>query len=99
MTERAIRNHGTDYMHGLHELAGVTEPVAVVIRPDGSLDVFGQVGIVDQQTVSDRPYTWIVGQNRYLHEHRYSGQVLRHSHPDGERDHGYYEHPEDIPAR
>lgn len=29
-----------------------------------------------------------------LHEHRYKGQVLTHSHPSGEP-HGYFNHPED----
>jgi hypothetical protein len=31
------------------------------------------------------------------HEHRYSGQVLRHSHPDGDKPHAYFGHPEDYP--
>jgi hypothetical protein len=29
------------------------------------------------------------------HEHTYLGQKLRHSHPGGNVQHGYYEHPED----
>jgi hypothetical protein len=31
------------------------------------------------------------------HEHRYSSQTLRHSHPDGDKPHGYFQHPEDYP--
>jgi hypothetical protein len=44
-----IRNHSPDNMTGLGELEGITEPVAVVVRPDGSLDVYGRVGVVDQR--------------------------------------------------
>jgi hypothetical protein len=29
------------------------------------------------------------------HTHRTSGQVLTHSHPGGDREHGYFEHHED----
>jgi hypothetical protein len=29
------------------------------------------------------------------HEHDNQGQKLRHSHPGGDRPHGYFEHPED----
>jgi hypothetical protein len=29
------------------------------------------------------------------HEHEYQGQKLRHTHEYGEREHGYFEHPED----
>lgn len=43
------RFHSSDDMDRLRELAHVTEPVAVVVRPDGSLDVYGHVGIVDQR--------------------------------------------------
>jgi hypothetical protein len=48
-----IRYHSSDDMDGVGELPGVTEPVAVVIRPDGSLDVYGDVAIVDQRTPLD----------------------------------------------
>ena len=30
------------------------------------------------------------------HEHRFQGQKLKHSHADGDKPHGYYEHPEDA---
>lgn len=40
-------------------------------------------------------YTF-VGQTRATHIHRYSGQVLRHSHEGGAYQHGYYEHAEDA---
>jgi hypothetical protein len=30
-----------------------------------------------------------------MHEHTEQGQTLRHSHPGGDRPHGYFEHPED----
>ncbi len=29
-----------------------------------------------------------------MHEHRFQGQTLKHSHPS-DHDHGYFEHPED----
>ena len=44
-----IRQHSADDMCGLGELADVTEPVAVVIRPDGSVDVYGYLAVVDQR--------------------------------------------------
>jgi hypothetical protein len=44
-----IRNHSSDDMDGLGELEGVTCPVAVVLRPDGSVDVYGYVHVVDQR--------------------------------------------------
>jgi hypothetical protein len=44
-----VRYHSSDYMDGLREFAGVTEPVAVVIRPGGSVDVYGCVAIIDQR--------------------------------------------------
>ncbi len=31
------------------------------------------------------------------HEHRYSGQTLRHSHDGGDQPHGYFQHAEDFP--
>ena len=34
-----------------------------------------------------------------MHEHRFQGQKLRHSHPGGEVPHGYFEHPEDGSAK
>ena len=37
-------------------------------------------------------YTWL-GPSK--HRHRYRGQVLEHSHPDGGVPHGYYGHSED----
>lgn len=49
----ANRVHSSDDMDGSRELAGVTEPVAVVVRPDGSLDVYGCVGVVDQRPEAD----------------------------------------------
>lgn len=44
-----VRHHSSDDMDGLRELAGITEPAAVVLRPDGSVDVYGYIGIVDQR--------------------------------------------------
>lgn len=43
------RYHSSDDMDGLGELADVYAPVAVVVRPDGSLDVYGDIGIIDQR--------------------------------------------------
>jgi hypothetical protein len=45
-----VRHHSSDSIGTLHELIDVVEPVAVVVRPDGSLDVYGYVGVVDQRT-------------------------------------------------
>lgn len=38
------------------------------------------------------------GQDAHLigHWHSYAGQMLEHSHADGDKPHGYYEHPEDA---
>lgn len=44
-----VRVHSADDMCGLGELADVTEPAAVVIRPDGSVDVYGYLAVVDQR--------------------------------------------------
>jgi len=44
-----MRFHSSDDMSGLGELAAVTEPVAVVLRPDGSVDVYGHVAVIDQR--------------------------------------------------
>lgn len=44
-----IRYHSADDMMGLGELAEVTEPAAVVIRPDGSVDVYGYMAVIDQR--------------------------------------------------
>jgi hypothetical protein len=46
-----IRIHNTDAMVGLAELEHVTDDFAVVVRADGSLDVYGYVPIVDQRPV------------------------------------------------
>lgn len=45
---RHVRYHSSDDMDGLGEFADTVEPVAVVLRPDGSLDVYGQVAVIDQ---------------------------------------------------
>ena len=37
------------------EVAERMEPVVVVIRPDGSIDTYGYVGIIDQRPVVLRP--------------------------------------------
>jgi hypothetical protein len=50
-----VRYHSTDDMDGLGELKEISQPVAVVIRKDGSLDVYGYVGIVDQRRPPDLP--------------------------------------------
>jgi hypothetical protein len=49
---RTVRYHSSDDMAGLGELAEVTEPVAVVLRGDGSVDVYGYVAVVDQRAAS-----------------------------------------------
>lgn len=46
----AIRYHSSDDMDGLGEFDGVTAPVAVVIRADGSIDAYGYLAVVDQRT-------------------------------------------------
>lgn len=53
MNREYIRFHSSDDMDGLGELADVYEPVAVVLRYDGSVDVYGQVAVVDQR------YPWV----------------------------------------
>lgn len=59
---RDIRHHSSDHMTGLRELEYSTEPVAVVVRPDGSLDVYGYVAVVDQ-TGTDEPTTEAADRN------------------------------------
>jgi hypothetical protein len=46
------RNHPAEDVRRLHELAGVTAP-AVVVRPDGSLDIYGDVAVIDQRPEPD----------------------------------------------
>jgi hypothetical protein len=48
-----LRYHLADDMTGLGELCQVTEPVAVVLRNDNSVDVYGHVAIVDQRANTD----------------------------------------------
>lgn len=43
------RFHSSGDMAGLAELADATDPVAVVLRNDGSVDVYGQVAVIDQR--------------------------------------------------
>lgn len=45
---RHIRYHSSDDMTGVGEFRDVMEPVAVVLRSDGSVDVYGQVAVIDQ---------------------------------------------------
>ena len=47
-----IRYHSSDDMDGLTELASITEPVAVVLRPDGSADVYGCIAVSDQRPLA-----------------------------------------------
>ncbi|SRR5579871_6770612 len=51
-TER-VRYHSSDDMTGVGELATMTEPVAVVLRQDGSVDAYGSVGVIDQRRAPD----------------------------------------------
>jgi hypothetical protein len=44
-----VRHHSSDEMVAVTELTATAGPVGVVIRPDGSVDVYGYVGIVDQR--------------------------------------------------
>ena len=48
MSERYIRKHPSRHMTGLGELKGVRECAAVVLRQDGSIDVYGDIAVVDQ---------------------------------------------------
>ncbi len=47
---KQIRYHSSDDMTGLGEFDGIAEPVAVVIRPDGSIDAYGYIAVVDQRS-------------------------------------------------
>jgi hypothetical protein len=44
-----IRRHSSDDMDRDAELAEVIDPVAVVLRADGSVDTYGLVTVVDQR--------------------------------------------------
>lgn len=50
-----VRYHPAKHMAGLHELSGVTESAAVVLRKDGSVDVYGYglVAVVDQRPAEE----------------------------------------------
>ena len=61
-----VRFHPAEHMEGLRELAGVTESAAVVVRRDGTLDVYGPVDVVDQRDVAE---AWDQA-NRLLGKHR-----------------------------
>jgi hypothetical protein len=43
-----VRYHLSIDMRGLGEMREVTAPAAVVLRKDGSVDVYGNVAVVDQ---------------------------------------------------
>lgn len=45
---RYVRHHPAVFMEGLHELRHVTGNTAVVLRRDGSTDVYGDVTVIDQ---------------------------------------------------
>ena len=45
---RHVRYHSSDDMADLGELWETVEPVAVVLRADGSVDVYGYVAVIDQ---------------------------------------------------
>lgn len=49
METSEVRWHSSDDMAELADLQHLTEPVAVVLRQDGSVDVYGYVGVVDQR--------------------------------------------------
>ena len=55
MRDSDIRKHPARHMHGLRELDGMAGPAAVVIRPDGSLDVYGPVFVVNQTEPPECP--------------------------------------------
>lgn len=44
-----IRNHSSDDMTG-PEFSSIVEPVAVVLRSDGSIDSYGHVAVIDQRS-------------------------------------------------
>jgi hypothetical protein len=48
-----IRNHSSDDISDDETLPNITEPVAVVLRADGSIDVYGFVAVVDQRADAD----------------------------------------------
>jgi hypothetical protein len=47
-----VRYHSADDMMGVGEFENTMEPVAVVIRPDGSADAYGYVAVMDQRSES-----------------------------------------------
>lgn len=49
MGTESVRYHSADDMDGLAELGAIAEPVAVVIRPDDTVDAYGYVAVVDQR--------------------------------------------------
>jgi len=58
MSDYDVRYHSADDMSGLGELGNVMEPVAVVIRPDGSVDTYGYMAVIDQRSAdADREHT------------------------------------------
>ena len=44
-----IRYHASHDMVGLGEFESVATPAAAVIRPDGSIDVYGNMAVIDQR--------------------------------------------------
>jgi hypothetical protein len=50
-----IHKHSGDDMDDSTEFDDVTEPVAVVIRPDGSIDAYGYVAVIDQRPAGGIP--------------------------------------------
>lgn len=75
------------------------EPPGQPHEPPGNPRPSGQGGcqdLTEYLPADDQPHKVtgrIIG-GEHEHEHRYSGQLLRHAHPDG-----YYQHPEDLAGR
>lgn len=76
--------------HCLKLFRGIQQVAGIALTQGEMIDLWQKIGayfnLAGMAPLGDRP-----------HEHRYSGQVLRHSHDGGNEPHGYFQHPEDYP--
>jgi len=76
--------HALGFYRGIQKVAGIR------LTQGELIDLWQKIGayfnLAGMSELGERP-----------HEHRYSSQVLRHSHDGGNEPHGYFQHPEDFP--
>lgn len=73
-------------------IADVPDPRGLLSDPAGPTDCAHRATPHDHRAVMGVPYVRLPDGR---HRHEYLHQALEHRHADGDRPHGYFEHPED----